>query len=265
MHCASLDASSRHVLDDRFDSFLGKGDREFKEALMGLMESGLTDDARKTPAFRVLDDTLRSKIGYRNTFLLKGFKRENAYPNDMRTSLKRGAQMLSGMLATDATIQTKGTSRDVIDSNIESDVIDPNIESDVIDPNIDSLQRTLNAIQANPEICQRLACLGSDASEETIRSLLSNCLSEEDLQIFFLALGDPLLREESKVLRTLLRPPGHVFVCNTSVCDLHCDAFLCGGKIAHSKNWLSGTIPHQWIENILNQKEAHCSIRIQTI
>mmetsp|Transcript_5513 Transcript_5513/g.9865 ORF Transcript_5513/g.9865 Transcript_5513/m.9865 type:complete len:174 (-) Transcript_5513:753-1274(-) len=69
MHCASLDAASRHILDDRFDSFLGKGEREFKEALMKLMmQDGMTADARTTVAYRTLDEMLRSKMGFSTTY-----------------------------------------------------------------------------------------------------------------------------------------------------------------------------------------------------
>jgi hypothetical protein len=74
---------------------------------MALMESGLTDDARKTPAFRVLDETLRSKMGHRNAFHWKGYKREKANSPYRRItrSVEKGAQMLSGLLATNTTIQ----------------------------------------------------------------------------------------------------------------------------------------------------------------
>jgi hypothetical protein len=55
--CSSLDAASRHILDDRFDSFLGKGEREFKDSIIKLMED-MPADARQTVAFQTLDSML---------------------------------------------------------------------------------------------------------------------------------------------------------------------------------------------------------------
>ena len=48
--------------------------------------------------------------------------------------------------------------------------------------------------------------------------------------------------------------PSHVFVCNTSVCDLACDAFLC--PVAIAGGTIQGRIWHQWQENVLSNN-AH--------
>lgn len=47
------------------------------------------------------------------------------------------------------------------------------------------------------------------------------------------------------------RDPGHVFVCNASVCDLQCDAFLCPSQIFRPEGRLWGSIFCRWRETSL--------------
>lgn len=63
MKCACLEAP-RHFLDDRFDSYLGEGERQLKDSLLELL-SKQTDQAKQTHVYQYLEDTLRAKMGYR--------------------------------------------------------------------------------------------------------------------------------------------------------------------------------------------------------
>lgn len=237
MQCASLDAASRHVLDDRFDSFLGKGEREFKQALMALMHDSMTEDARRTPAFRALDEMLRSKMGFRNTYFWHNrksnyYERKESGGEERADYLKKGS-ILSQLLVSD------GTNEQPSEATI-----------DAADPRTEVLRGVLDDIQSNAKTCRLLRLSGKEAPEEKTRSILRECVSEEDLDALFASLNNPSYREESKLFRSLLCPPGHVFVCNASVCDLHCDAFLCPGSISPRKHSISGTIAAQWRKSV---------------
>ncbi|CAB9516283.1 expressed unknown protein [Seminavis robusta] len=165
MHCASLDAASRHVLDDRFDSCLQKGEREFKDSLLEFL-ANQSKEAQATRAFQYLEETLQKNMGY-NAGLLRPRKNTT-----------------------------------------------------------------------------RAKCMPSDSAEiETT--------SESLVQ-------PPMPQREGPAYRssTCTNNPGHVFVCNASVCDLQCDAFLCPAQISHKKGRLNGTIASRWRKNILGQNQV---------
>lgn len=50
--------------------------------------------------------------------------------------------------------------------------------------------------------------------------------------------------------------PGHVFVCNSSVCDLQCDAFLCPASISKDKGGITGSVLQQWIKGTLHANDV---------
>lgn len=180
MMCSSLDAASRHVLDDRFDSFLGKGEREFKDAIMHLMQDGMTADARNTVAYKTLDSILQTKMGFKNT--LFGLKRGDRY---LREEPRSGRCFAEGS----------------------------------------NLARCLEIFS------------GSASTKETTQV-------DENLNNSF----EPLKEGQ-------LRAPGHVFVCNASVCDLFCDAFLCPGAISKRKDAISGKIASRWWTSIMDNEK----------
>jgi hypothetical protein len=61
------DAASRHVLDDRFDSFFTPGEKEFKDYLYKFLQHQ-SKEAKATHAFSYLEKTLLDKMGYRNIY-----------------------------------------------------------------------------------------------------------------------------------------------------------------------------------------------------
>mgnify|MGYP005847403427 CR=1 FL=1 len=63
MECTWLDAGCRHVLDDRFDSFLDRGERAFKDSLLQFLNQQ-TSEAVSTRAYEYLEDMLRSQMGF---------------------------------------------------------------------------------------------------------------------------------------------------------------------------------------------------------
>lgn len=148
---AVKDAGSRHVLDDRFDSFLSPGEKAFKDSLFRFLQ-GQSKEARSTHAFSYLEKTLRDKMGYRNVF---------GWSNRIASSITSAYFGLeNGILPTQPS---------------------------------------------------RTSVRGQHST--------SSCVNDS---------------------------PGHVFVCNASVCDIQCDAFLCPGDISLKTNTVTGSICHQW-------------------
>mmetsp|Transcript_41019 Transcript_41019/g.86198 ORF Transcript_41019/g.86198 Transcript_41019/m.86198 type:complete len:329 (-) Transcript_41019:328-1314(-) len=233
MHCASLDASSRHVLDDRFDSFLGKGEREFKDAVMKLMKDGMTHDARNTVAYRTLDEMLRSKMGFSTSHFWSKRGGLGKYPRQESTSSRSSSR--------------SGNNSNVLSGGILSKLWEPwelprEANGSGLDSRTEILQSILDDIRSDKEMCQRLRfrLLGNDSTtlrtsaseEDKLRSILQEIVPTERLDILFESMKDPSFQHEARAFRSLWKPPGHVFVCNASVCDLHCDAFLCPGDIS---------------------------------
>lgn len=230
LHCAVLDAESRHVLDERFDSFLGSGERDFKDALMRLMSAGFTEDAKSTPAYRELEKTLRSKMGYRNPYSwINSHKRDSS-----ETGVATVTGLLSELMMPDKAAETSQMKGEDNDKEREFSMV----------------QQIADAIRAEPNVWRWLA-LGGDTCEEILRPILQDILSEEDVDLFVSVVNNPSPGKDFKVLRSLLRPPGHVFVANTSVCDLFCDAFLCPGAIGRRNDSLNGSIFRQWFRKTL--------------
>eukprot|EP00980_Cylindrotheca_fusiformis_P004725 scaffold1004_cov105-Cylindrotheca_fusiformis.AAC.8 len=146
------DAGSRHVLDDRFDSFLGPGEKAFKDSLIKFMQDQ-NKEAKSTRAYSYLEKTLRDKMGYRNVF---------GWANRAARSIVSYYGMDESLLTAKGTKSSKG--------------------------------------------------------------------------------GKMKLRQASCVKENV----GHVFVCNASVCDIQCDAFLCPGAISLEKHSVNGSIFNQW-------------------
>ena len=169
MECANQDATSpRHILDDRFDSFLPKGERDFKDSLMEFILQQ-SDDAKQTKAFQYMENMLRTQMGFRNTYFWSN--RQYARKN-----------------------QQEGTS--VISS---------------------------------------------------VKKLWSGEKGDAGEQFQF---PDQL---ENNIPLTL---GGHVFVCNSSVCNLQCDAFLCPASISFKKGRVSGSIVRQWMQGVLETNQV---------
>lgn len=160
MHSASLDAASRHVLDERFDSFLRKGERELKDSLLNFLENQ-TEEAKGTQAFQYLEDTLQRTMGYQSGLLQLRRKQAHQRP-DTKTTINQDEK------------------------------------SSISTPISDNLRdfSTMGAANKNS---------------------------------------------------------GHVFVCNASVCELQCDAFLCPAQISKKKGRLSGRIVSRWRKTVLCQ------------
>lgn len=166
IECANLDAASpRHVLDDRFDSFLDTGERQFKDSLLEFL-SKQSNEAKKTRAFRHMETMLRTQMGFRNTY---SWSNRGIYARPTSSTPASNAPN-SGGIAND---------------------------------NLSFLQH-----------------------EETVDSASHNTETCES--------------------------PGHVFICNSSVCDLQCDAFLCPAAISTKKGRLSGSIVWQWMKGVLD-------------
>jgi hypothetical protein len=153
------DAASRHVLDDRFDSFLSPGEKEFKDSLYKFLQDQSTE-AKATHAFSYLEKTLGDKMGYRNIY---GWANRSA-----------SKCIASYYGAVDDMAATRKESRE--------------------------------------------------------RSRHGNATSIND-------------------------NPGHVFVCNSSVCDIQCDAFLCPGAISLKKNSITGHIYYKWYARGLRKSD----------
>jgi len=91
LHAASFDAASRHVLDERFDSFLGEGEHEFKSVMLRFISSEglLSSKAKETSAYRRLERMLRKEMGLdgidsRTQLHLKrmqGLRRDSSFGN----------------------------------------------------------------------------------------------------------------------------------------------------------------------------------------
>eukprot|EP00977_Amphora_coffeiformis_P010306 scaffold2388_cov163-Amphora_coffeaeformis.AAC.2 len=87
MSCAWLDAGCRHVLDDRFDSFLDRGERDFKDSLLQFLNQQ-TPDAASTRAYEYLEEMLRSKMGFqtqRKRVPRRTFERVSQEPQPMES------------------------------------------------------------------------------------------------------------------------------------------------------------------------------------
>ena len=66
LHTAEMDAQTRHFLDDRFSTFLGEGEQEFKARLMDLVSDDttlLSATAKDTAAYERIRKFLQDEMG----------------------------------------------------------------------------------------------------------------------------------------------------------------------------------------------------------
>jgi len=169
LHCAGLEAASpRHILDDRFDSYLDEGERHFKDSLLQFLSNVQTTTNNKTHALRYLEQILRTEMGYKNAYSWSSNHRR-------RRNLIRHFSSPKVVEGVDDDDNKEEEERVVVDSQ------QPQQPAVVVDKN-----------------------------------------------------------------------PGHVFVCNASVCEIQCDAFLCPAAISSKvKGKLTGSIHHQWLKKTL--------------
>ena len=130
------------------------------------------------------------------------------------------------------------------------------------------LTQISDAINSDPELRRKFAFIQIDSSkpvlegnEDHICALLSQLPLSFDIndvvqqlrcaasaptanKTTSIAPSSDLATASNRLLR-LMRPPGHVFCALASVCDIHCDAFLCPVAIGKAGS-LNGKIWTQW-------------------
>ncbi|CAJ1968199.1 unnamed protein product [Cylindrotheca closterium] len=183
---AVQDAASRHVLDDRFDSFLSDGEKQLKDSLLTFLKKA-SPKAKATHAFSYLEKLLKTKMGYQD-MMGRGAT---------RTAAKRLSYFWKPKKESTTTLPTTTTEK---------------------------------ATTSTPTST-------ATSSQQPSRPLPTTANKS----------STPPSQQQSPKAPN----PGHVFVCNSSVCDIQCDAFLCPGHISRKKENISGSIFHQWYKGSL--------------
>lgn len=277
LHAASFSASSRHILDERFSSFLGEGERCFKREILDLVKGGkMPFEARETSAYRRLERMLRDEMG------LDGLDEQQEQRVKKMQGLRRESSKVLSSRGREADTN-HGTFLDSIDSDvglaISASTSCNSFASSAVSSetsrggnNVDAraiiLRKVISIIRSDDELFRRFALShpnrGDPApSEAEVANILltlpnvpaiggDSLCDPSDIAKYALYTKPPLeLQQECEAFQALLRPPGHVFVCNASVCDIFCDAFLCPCGIGDNHK-ITGSIWKRWYRNIRN-------------
>ena len=297
LHASSLEAASRHVLDSRFDSFLGEGEREFKRAVLDLVgeggRGGMRPEARQTSAYRALEGMLRKEMGLgalgraqeKRVQKMRYKRRGSATPplnphhqqNQQQQQQNQQQQRIRRNLSTVASklsladrsepgeLCPKGVTLQGLAEHIRSNerlfrlfsllnIGSKNSEDsperhDAVGRLTEALQdgRLLEMAANDGQSASNVAATASEWDPKGLAKVIMNSYESDD------GSGNDCTRlqrqQELKAFRRLLRPPGHVFVANASVCDISCDAFLCPGRISKKKGTIAGSIWKRWYDN----------------
>jgi hypothetical protein len=232
LHTASMNAQTRHVLDDRFSTFLGEGEKEFKTKLLNLLctEESLSSFAKDTAAYERLQRFLQEEMGL------------DSMSQSQKEAMEK-VRNLRGSVAAVAETDGKAVENRYDDTGMVGMLV-KTVKAD------EKLARSFAFCKKGDD--------GKPSSEEIERLLKLARLANPALKVQAITslVQNPDKEEEAQLFHSLFKVPGHVFVVNGSVCDISCDAFLMpvGGNVGLNTENPAGTIFPQWLKKI---RERH--------
>jgi len=226
LYASSYDAASRHVLDSRFDSFLGEGEREFKNAVLDLVRGGggsgsgngtgsgenqgdtddgtsregggggLSDAARQTSAYRRLERMLRREMGLgtlderqeMRVRKMRGLRRESLSAEE-----ENGCSSRSSAAGSNRKLLHKAVSNASLGSTTEEgDCAGSNVSSDVLSEN-------------NENVLERQdASHHANSKNEALRDFIVRIRSDDCLFRQFALAGDNIDALVEEVITPIL-------------------------------------------------------------
>lgn len=213
---ASQNSSSRFLLDERFGSILSENEKQLKERILVLMKSSSSVNCE---ALSSLTTLLEQNFGFQK----------------LDTKMKQRVERLKGMRTMACTPSNVAQEKEQRSGNEATFIIKQIIEQMRID---NELRNAAALVDVNPSRPIQIKAFFREKlpsySEKIIPSLQ--------------AATDKVNSEFFKFFQI----PSHVFVCNTSVCELACDAFLCPVSISKEFN---GRIWTQWRKHAKMHKQ----------
>ena len=216
---ASRRSSSRFFLDDRFHSNLEDDDRELKDDILALLDR----PSRESTAYKALLSRLQEDFGLGD--LNEALQRRR----DRKSSVRKMRSMSSMSFGSQKKPPPDSDATTILQKGIDLIKEDPNLKRAAAMIGTSDVSYRIEDIK---DFLDRFPVLDHLSAEEFMQLVVSHAHRDVRAEFF-----------------ELFEIPSHVFVCNSSVCELACDAFLCPvASIAYEE--LSGVIWKRWQEQI---------------
>lgn len=208
---AARQSSSRFLLDVRFDSILSKDERELKDGILLLLEKTKSNGS---DAYISFSNLLEEKFGLGTCDSWTQRRVE-------RMKLIRKAS------------KPRASSCDLKEESILTDT-----------DTTPTLKEIIQDVKRNHQFRRSAALSELDPNDlDQLKAFFADILpSYRDKLEPSIASASP---DRLTEFQQLFEIPSHVFVCNSSVCDLACDAFLCPASIGPGT--FSGFIWRRWL------------------